>query len=746
MHKLKYKKLITAFTGVRKPPNFAEVIQWLRGNQITIDSETLFKDSANRGDYREPQQGVALTFTGTQDLDFGVGMAGQTITYYNGTTETTFVLDGSGKLTGFSGTIGYMYQKSGATWLHSWPVCDWKFDSVSYPSVLSDQVREGSEVDVQIQNATLSAVWGIDNRMKGIRDVRTEFNGEGGSVRENLLKYSEQFDNPIWAKNSVSVLANQGIAPDGNNTADKLTFSSQYSRLNQVDIITTPGETATLYLWIKNIDGNTALNLRGIGSALIYNQEINITNEWALYSATFTHNGTNNIGLELQDRNASGLGSCLIWGAQIIKGDFPILYVKTEATAYPLANYPRQLTSAGTLLDTDTTGGEAQFKGKVPLHAERVESNCLVGDGAAYVDCGTLDITSWTKFYSSGWFFGDSAGLGITTYLFAINHSGADDIRIFIAGSTNKINFELDDGTSSSVISANTYRDDKFYYYESTFDGADLNLKIYDSALNLLENISGAGSFDFAGAVGTFTLLGRGATLPFIGEVFNITVAETPTTNVHHFPTAEGGKHDKIYSTTSNVVGTITNADLSTVWGTQPFYENNMDNGFDLWTLDSDPTVILRVPLKTDGTSIKGDGDTITGYTWVSKNLGTTKYGHNNAETGLKQPIAPVIYNADQLFDVPIMYNSDPVNTVANVLYYDDFVADYEYKHIWFWDVFTRPPFKYNSVIYSTPQDNPLLSDILRYVNANQPLQDKNGVNLLTDTGEQIYVLKEGVK
>ena len=39
----------------------------------------------------------------------------------------------------------------------------------------------------------------------------------------NLLNYTEQLDNPAWIKTSMSVVANQTIAPDGTQTADKFT-------------------------------------------------------------------------------------------------------------------------------------------------------------------------------------------------------------------------------------------------------------------------------------------------------------------------------------------------------------------------------------------------------------------------------------------------------------------------------------------------------------------------------------------
>jgi len=47
---------------------------------------------------------------------------------------------------------------------------------------------------------------------------------EGAST--NLLTYSEEFDNDVWTKTQCTVTANDTVAPDGTNTADKLSSSS----------------------------------------------------------------------------------------------------------------------------------------------------------------------------------------------------------------------------------------------------------------------------------------------------------------------------------------------------------------------------------------------------------------------------------------------------------------------------------------------------------------------------------------
>ena len=146
-----------------------------------------------------------------------------------------------------------------------------------------------------------------------------------GGIR-NLLSYTQEFDDDYYTISHASVVANNGVAPDGTTTADKLTFSSQYGYIGSPNLITTAGTTATISVWLKNIDGNTELRLRGTVTDGTYLNYITITDEWARYTLTVTHNGTNEIKFILQDGETSGFGSCLIWGAQVELGSTATQY------------------------------------------------------------------------------------------------------------------------------------------------------------------------------------------------------------------------------------------------------------------------------------------------------------------------------------------------------------------------------------------------------------------------------------
>lgn len=146
-----------------------------------------------------------------------------------------------------------------------------------------------------------------------------------GGIR-NLVSYTQEFDDDYYTTSNASVVANNGVAPDGTTTADKITFASQYGHIRSPHLITTTGTTATISVWLKNIDGNTALRLRGSTSGGIYLNYITITDEWARYTLTVTHDGTNAIQFVVQDGETSGYGSCLMWGAQVELGSTATQY------------------------------------------------------------------------------------------------------------------------------------------------------------------------------------------------------------------------------------------------------------------------------------------------------------------------------------------------------------------------------------------------------------------------------------
>jgi hypothetical protein len=101
---------------------------------------------------------------------------------------------------------------------------------------------------------------------------------------------------------------------------------------------------------------------------------------------------------------------------------------------------------------------------------------------------------------------------------------------------------------------------------------------------------------------------------------------------VFDYSIAEGGGNILFDRSGKNSHGLMMNFNLATCWTKQDELHENIKNGIDIWQNNITPSIYLRVPFNQLGQSIKTQGDTITGYTWVSRNP-AIKGGNNNSET-----------------------------------------------------------------------------------------------------------------
>jgi hypothetical protein len=172
----------------------------------------------------------------------------------------------------------------------------------------------------------------------------TRVNSDGLIEKEtqNLLLYSEQFDNPYWNKTSYngggvpSVTANYGASPIGTNTADRVQFpvcaGSEVSSLQTPISFAYPLLTSSIY--VRSVSGTCSnLVLRSGGTEYAVPS---FGTSWTRIETFSQSNGANE-GLAIRNRpSTSGDGSAIdimVWGAQLNQGLVADSYLETTTTA-----------------------------------------------------------------------------------------------------------------------------------------------------------------------------------------------------------------------------------------------------------------------------------------------------------------------------------------------------------------------------------------------------------------------------
>jgi hypothetical protein len=172
-------------------------------------------------------------------------------------------------------------------------------------------------------------------------------------ARTNLIQYSE--DTTTWGKNQTPVVTlNQGISPDGSQTADKAVVdltSEGFYNFNAGTV--TSGVTYAVSIFIKYISGvsNIQFGFAGTGFggdnnnvfnivngtivssfANSTNQIINYGNGWFRLTCTKTATATNTGGFILYGNENAEI-QYYLWGAQFEDGSFPTSYIPNFGTA-----------------------------------------------------------------------------------------------------------------------------------------------------------------------------------------------------------------------------------------------------------------------------------------------------------------------------------------------------------------------------------------------------------------------------
>lgn len=255
-------------------------------------------------------------------------------------------------------------------------------------------------------------------------------------VRTNLALQSGDFSNAAFSAVSglaPAVTGSAGVAPDGTNTAALLTFSAQFQNRGQA-LSVTNGAFYTVSFWAKWVSGNTQLHILDTGTSAFFSP-ITVDSTWRRFSFTVAADRVAQ-HYSIQDRNAAGFGSVLVWGLQVEPATAANMlatsYIATTTAAASVATtQSTNLADIGALSFTNATGGYvAQANGTLtwfPPNTPRItDLGLLVEESRTNAYTWSSDLTN------ANWIRGGS-GTGMT---FAAGQAAPDGTNTAILATT----------------------------------------------------------------------------------------------------------------------------------------------------------------------------------------------------------------------------------------------------------------------------------------------------------------------
>lgn len=154
--------------------------------------------------------------------------------------------------------------------------------------------------------------------------IQSPFGGLGR--RQNLLQFSEEFDNAIWTLPSarVTITPDNATAPNGTTTADTAEWTVLGLGIRQVSLGTIDSTTYTLSIWGRLVSGSGNVNFDlhdGTGGIITFDSVMR------RHTLTLT-SGTG--GAFLDFTKFTSVGTFEFWGSQLAEGTEPYPYSRTE--------------------------------------------------------------------------------------------------------------------------------------------------------------------------------------------------------------------------------------------------------------------------------------------------------------------------------------------------------------------------------------------------------------------------------
>lgn len=183
----------------------------------------------------------------------------------------------------------------------------------------------------------------------GANVPRIDYTGGGCPIilvepqRTNLFTYSEDFSNVDWGKSNATINVNSILSPDGNTTADKITFTSGGFLFRNT--IVSDNQTYTFSIFAKK-GTSTALKISEawyVGTSVVFNLNNgtvtsglgkieSYNNDYYKCSMSFTLLASQVISAWIVSDDSQN-GYLYIWGAQLEAGTSATSYISTTTAS-----------------------------------------------------------------------------------------------------------------------------------------------------------------------------------------------------------------------------------------------------------------------------------------------------------------------------------------------------------------------------------------------------------------------------
>lgn len=148
---------------------------------------------------------------------------------------------------------------------------------------------------------------------------------------QNLLDFSEEFENAVWNATLVTTTPDAAPAPDGSLTADLLTPTGSNAFIRQIVAIGPSRDyTFSIHLKSTGIDQAIRISIHDAGLSLISSQSITVTSSWQRFEVSANSGSNTTLQVLLGGGSTWNTGEDVhSWGAQLNEGTSRLGYQKT---------------------------------------------------------------------------------------------------------------------------------------------------------------------------------------------------------------------------------------------------------------------------------------------------------------------------------------------------------------------------------------------------------------------------------